>query len=650
MQPEDIAQPGNIRIRKAILLPLAFALLFLLVFAIFIAFFLQRHQFDGNVRHQLATIDQLFAATLSSEANHLGGYIDFMASDPELIRLFRSKKRGELATTAESIMNSIKGRHQVTHFYFHNLDRTCFLRVHKPDSYGDTIERFTLRQAVETGKPSWGLELGPFGTLTLRIVHPWRVDNTLIGYIELGREVEYIIPVMKEILGYDFFLLVNTRHLNRQMYEEGETISGRRSQWEEIPRHVIIGRTMDSLPPRIIDYIRLPHEEKEDLIFKISHNGKKYRGGFSPLKEVSGREIGEIIAIRDYTNQVAQQQIFAILIFICMGVLGFLFSLFYVYIGKMEKGLVRMHTSLTEEIANRAGMEMELQRHKTYLEESVAQRTAELTETNRRLQIEIAERRFAEESLQDAHDKLEERVKERTEALEKTYDQLLHAEKLSAIGKLSASIAHEFNNPIYGIRNVLEGIRKRQALDEKNMAMVELAIKECDRIAKLTRDLQSFNRPTSGIMAKVNIHEAIEDMLLLVKKEFKQKKITVERQFAPDLPTIRGVQDQIKQVILNILNNAGGAIPEEGGTITITTENRGSEIAVNFRDTGIGIKPEDMDKIFEPFFTTKPTVKGTGLGLSVSYGIIKRHGGRFEVTSQPGKGSIFTILLPIKPV
>jgi len=148
-------------------------------------------------------------------------------------------------------------------------------------------------------------------------------------------------------------------------------------------------------------------------------------------------------------------------------------------------------------------------------------------------------------------------------------------------------------------------------------------------------------------MTTLDVHEAIEDMLLLVKKEFSQKKIKVKKYFAEDLPPIQGIPDQIKQIMLNMLNNAGASIPAEGGKITITTEKRDDQIAIHIADTGIGIKPEDMDRIFEPFFSTKPAVKGTGLGLSVSYGIIKRHGGKIEVESSPGKGTSFTILLPI---
>ncbi|MEW6521756.1 MAG: ATP-binding protein [Thermodesulfobacteriota bacterium] len=637
---------STIHIRKAILLPLAFALLFLLVFSVSGAFWLQRHQFDENVQQQLNSVQQLFNTTLRNEAEHLNTFIDFVMDDPKIYQAFIARDRQLLYENTSSIFRNIENRHHITHFYFHNLDMTCFLRVHKPTSHGDLIDRFTLKKAKEGGDVSYGIELGPFGTLTLRVVHPWKVNNRLIGYIELGREVEYIIPTMKEILGYDFFFLVNIRHLNRQMWLEGLKISGRQEgSWEEVPRHVIIGRTMEAIPREINNYTNVPHSEKEQLIFKITEGDKKYRGGFSPLRVVSGEDIGEIIALRDFTADVDKQRVSTILVMVCLAVLGILFLLFYFHISRMEKRLIKTHDFLTEEIENRKNAEKELQQHKASLEATVSQRTAELTDMNRLLQIEISERKYAEENLQEAHDKLEERVAERSEALEKTYNQLLHAEKMSAIGKLAASIAHEFNNPIYGIRNVLDGLRKRQNLDERTMDMVNLAVKECDRIAKLTQDLQSFNRPTSGLMILLDVHEAIEDMLLLVKKDFSQKKIKVKKHFADDLPAIQGIPDQIKQVMLNMLNNAGAAMPE-GGVITISTEKQQEGVAIRIADTGIGIKPEDMDRIFEPFFSTKPAVKGTGLGLSVSYGIIKRHGGSIEVESSPGKGTTFTILLP----
>jgi signal transduction histidine kinase len=122
----------------------------------------------------------------------------------------------------------------------------------------------------------------------------------------------------------------------------------------------------------------------------------------------------------------------------------------------------------------------------------------------------------------------------------------------------------------------------------------------------------------------------------------------VVRNYAENLPQIMVVSDQIKQVFLNLLTNAADACYECGGVITVSTWQERDRVAVAIRDTGVGIKPEDMDHIFRPFFSTKPQVKGTGLGLSVSYGIIKKHNGEFRVESLPGEGATFTILLPIK--
>lgn len=246
---------------------------------------------------------------------------------------------------------------------------------------------------------------------------------------------------------------------------------------------------------------------------------------------------------------------------------------------------------------------------------------------------------------------LEEMLKERTKQLETTYKQLIHSEKLSATGKMSASIAHEFNNPICGIRNVLERVNERVSngnLDETHKTILGMAIKECNRIAELIKKLQDFHRPSFGIIAPMNLHDAINDIVGMHKNILNERKIILETHYANGIPMIEAVSDQIKQVILNLIQNAEEAIPEEGGKITIITESIGSVVKIYIQDTGCGIPQENMESIFEPFFTTKGAVKGTGLGLSISYGIIKKHGGNIDVQSQPDKGTTFAITLPIK--
>lgn len=163
----------------------------------------------------------------------------------------------------------------------------------------------------------------------------------------------------------------------------------------------------------------------------------------------------------------------------------------------------------------------------------------------------------------------------------------------------------------------------------------------------LIADLRDFFRPTSDKPTQIDLHATLDALLLLGKKDFHTRNITVVKKYADNIPPITAVGDQLKQVFLNLLNNAADAC-DGGGVITITTEACDTDnVVVHIADNGIGIRSADMAHIFEPFFTTKPKMKGTGLGLSVSYGIIKNHGGSIEVKSEHTKGSRFSVFLPI---
>jgi PAS domain S-box-containing protein len=266
---------------------------------------------------------------------------------------------------------------------------------------------------------------------------------------------------------------------------------------------------------------------------------------------------------------------------------------------------------------------------------------------------DITERKIAEnlrmtkEQLQTLNNELEQRVDKRSDELRKAQAQYLHAVKLSAIGQLSASIAHEFNNPLQGTRTILKGLKRRAILDEEDKELLDLAISENERMGNLIKSLRDFNQPSAGEKKAMDIHAALDSLLLLYKSDFKRKNIETELSYAEGVPLVEVVPDQIKQVFLNLLNNAKDACSKNGGVITISTCHGDLAVAVAIKDTGVGFAPEKKDEIFMPFFTTKPNEEGTGLGLSISKEIIQYHQGEIRAESQPGEGSTFTILLPV---
>lgn len=273
----------------------------------------------------------------------------------------------------------------------------------------------------------------------------------------------------------------------------------------------------------------------------------------------------------------------------------------------------------------------------------------DLVEVNFRIR-NLLETRYLHNQIKDQNRTLEEKIRERTAQLEASHEQLLHSEKLSALGKLAASISHEFNNPILGIRNILEQIESSVPLDHEMKELVQLAIRESSRVMELAIKLKQFYRPSTGQLISLDLHNILDDMLTLKSKNFLEKKIQLVRKYAEGLPRIQGIEDQLKQVVLNLLQNAEESISAEGGTIEIVTNRLDSCVELIIRDTGCGIADQHAQSIFEPFFTTKSEVKGTGLGLFVSYGIIKRLGGDISCESVPGKGTAFIISLPLVKV
>jgi PAS domain S-box-containing protein len=309
-------------------------------------------------------------------------------------------------------------------------------------------------------------------------------------------------------------------------------------------------------------------------------------------------------------------------------------------------------------------------------------RRAELAGQERLLVVvrDISRRKGQEEELRQ---NLEHQV-QLNKRLEEAHNQLLQSEKLASIGQLAAGVAHELNNPIgfvhsnlgsldeylkdlFAIIDACEPVHESAAVDGKQLESVRRLKKEKDyayiktdiaalmaeskdglaRVRKIVQDLKDFSRVGEAEWQWADLHKGLDSTLNIVWNELKYK-CKVNKEYG-ELPEVHCLPSQLNQVFMNLMVNAGQAIVEHG-EITIRTGSEGDRVWVEVADTGSGIPQENLNRIFEPFFTTKPVGKGTGLGLSLSYGIVVKHHGRIEVSSEVGKGTTFRVVLPIDPL
>lgn len=242
---------------------------------------------------------------------------------------------------------------------------------------------------------------------------------------------------------------------------------------------------------------------------------------------------------------------------------------------------------------------------------------------------------------------LEQKVEQRTRELEEAHAKLRHNEKLSALGRLAASVAHEVNNPLGSILAHLYLVQEMNSLDPSVRHDLSVIERQVDRIASLVDQLRTFSKPPREERRPVVLTKVVEDVLTLTSRELEKRNIKIVSELDDTLPPVLASPGQLEEVFMNLILNSRDAMPE-GGTLKLCANVLSDEECVEAQviDTGLGIPSDVKDRIFEPFFTTKGD-EGTGLGLAISHSIIEDHGGVIEVESQVGQGTKFTLQLPM---
>ena len=616
------------KIRLHILVPLGLLVLLLLTIFIIAINQLQQQNIDDNVRKSLSDVQKSFQIHLEKDKYLLSALTDFVMQDKNLKGAWLAKNRDALLRYGSPLFEDFRTKYRVTHFYFHNLDKVCFLRVHNPSRYGDYINRFTLDNAILKEKPAYGIELGPFGTFTLRFVHPWYIDGTLTGYIELGEEIEHITPELKEILNIELVFIINKSYLNRADWEEGMKMMGRVGDWDLLSNFVATDATLEEIPLELRKYVKTSHVEHENLLFKVSKGGKKYYSGFVPLVDVGGREVGNIFVMKDVTeNEASLKTLSKIIMLVCVVIGGVLLGSFNLYIGQIELRLTKAHNSLKDEIEKRGEIEKELRKHRDNLEDLVEERTNELQKTNEELQQEITERKKAEKD--------QARLLKQLEKTNRELNDLVYI------------MSHDLKTPLRGISMLISWIstESEDKFDGQGKQQIQLLLNRAKRMYNLIDGILQYSRVgrVKEEIIQVNLNELVPSIIDLIAPP-ENITITVEN----ELPAIKCEKTRITQVFQNLLSNAVKYMDKPQGHIRIGCVEEGDYWKFSVADNGPGIEEKYYEKIFQLFQTlsSRDEVESTGIGLTIIKKIVEMYGGMIWVESKVSEGSVFRFTLP----
>ncbi|MGD1042809.1 MAG: ATP-binding protein [Sedimentisphaerales bacterium] len=629
------AKRDNKAIKLPILAPLFVAITVLLAIFTLAIYRLQQQHISDDVRMRLDSSDRYFNKLLFADARLIGEITHFVKDNPDIQNAWLAKDRNTLLTLTAPIFEKLRQDYRITHLYFIDTNSTCFLRVHNPPRFGDHIERFTLKSTADTAKPYWGIELGQYGTFTLRVVQPWFVNNTLTGFIEFGEEIDHISPQLKETLNVDLVFLINKSLLSRENWQEGLKMMGRTGDWNLMPNCVIADSTMSDIPPEFIKFARLPHEEHRNHILTAKLNGSTFSAGLVKLSDAAAREVGDILVIKNITKeQAALQKLLAVAAIASFLIVSLLVSFFYIHIAGIEKHIIEAHTSLAAEIEKRKEIEAELRKHRDNLEELVNTRTSELQEINAQLQQEAAQRTETEKSLAKVNDDLQFTVAQ----LSSSNKHLREFDHLAA---------HDLKTPLRGIGTLAQWLLKDyyDKFDDYGREQVNLLVKRVRRMDNLINAILQYstiarNKQNEG---QVDLNPLIKSVIADIKPT-PNITITVNQ----NLPVLMCEEEQITQVLYNLVANAVKFMDKPDGLITIDFEDEKYFWKFSIADNGPGIEPQHFERIFRLFQTLsdREEAESAGIGLTIAKKIVELYGGKIWLTSTVGVGSTFFFTLP----
>jgi PAS domain S-box-containing protein len=343
-----VRAPGSAKpLQRRLMIPLASGLLLLI--AGFGALLLrqQRDYMDQYGQKEMAEVADHLATLAAEQARGLAALGQLLIRDAGLLKALKARDRERLQADYGPLFVKFRDDHHLTHFYFIGTDRVCLLRAHQPEKHGDRIDRFTLREAERTGKTASGLELGPLGTLTLRSVRPVYEGATLIGYLELDKEIEEILPLLHGEDGVEIALTLHKSGLERAGWEGGLRMLGRKADWGRFPADVLVYSSLASLPEKAERFIGKTDGTADGGFAEMTVGSQVWRAVATPLKDASGTEVGELHVLRDITAaKAAQRQVQALGVGGALVLMSGLFGILFVLLRRTDQGIQMQQAEL----------------------------------------------------------------------------------------------------------------------------------------------------------------------------------------------------------------------------------------------------------------------------------------------------------------